>query len=814
MSVTTIGLCRGAGKGYIKVATDCEPEELMVRAAVASGARMECPLYRIGFPGEDLIARSTAGDSVEEGVHNSVIAVPLLDDTSLKIEVFKRGDESSPIAEIPFRTFETKVRSRLTYKYRHEFASQIRDIDQRRLSGQPYVYITGIYLVEEDAVACRFRVRHPLADRPERCDIMVLDSAGKRMDVNPIVISDGPITDPQDPTQQIQETEYSIQLPRTPQTVCIYAKPEFHDGNFTCISAPMFTNFLNAGFDLTKKPWWDEGYAAWFERHRATWADVRRQREISDQWEERPLISVVTAVFRPPVEFLRAFIKSVLTQSYTNFELILVNVSGDSPETEQVLNSISDPRVRIITAENKTIPENTNIGIKAAKGEYIAFVDHDDVIEPDTFYWYMCEVRQHPDADLLYCDEDLLEDGVYRWPVFKPAYNPDMLYGANYVTHLLMVSRHVLGKVELSGADVSGAQDFDLTLKCAEQARSVRSIPRMLYHWRAHQNSTSVNKDSKPYAEEAGRLAILRHFERVGVPVEVTGSELPFRHRVKYVLDRKPKVSIIIPTKDHADMLSACVESVLSKTTYDNFDVTLVENNSVEPATFAYYEEVQQRDSRVKAVTWPGTGFNYSAICNYGAAHSDGELLLFLNNDTEVVSEEWLESMVGFFARPEVGMVGAKLLFRDNLVQHGGIWVTQDHCGHYGEMMSYKDGGYLETLRYPVDVAAVTGACQLVRRDVFDRVGGLDEELAVVLNDVDLSLKVGQEGYLVIFDPQAVLYHNEHVSRGRDDTDPDRAMRALDEQARFYAKWDRRIERGRYLNANLDQANGHYKIVW
>lgn len=819
MSTKMLGLCRGSGKGYIKIATDHEPESLEAYASTPSETQVTCPIYRIGFPGEDAIASRSAGDDPEHGSHIAIVVVPLLDQVTLDVQIRERGNsngnsDKAPLLTIPFKAFETKVRSRLTYKYKPDFASQIRDIDQRRLSGGTYVYFTGIFPMEEHDVSCRFRVRHPYTGSLEKCDITVLDKAGNRMDVQPIVLENDAITDPNDPTQRIQDTTYSIILSDEPKTLCIHVKPENHDGNFACISEPMYSGFISGAFDLTKKPWDDEGYAAWFERHRATWADVANQRRIVATWDNTPLISIVTAVFRPPVEYLKAFIDSVLAQSYEHFELILVNVSGDAPDITAALDAVKDPRVKVLTAENKTIPENTNLGIAHAQGQYIAFMDHDDVVEPDILYRYMSEIRQYPDADLLYCDEDLLDNGRYRHPAFKPQYNADLLYCGNYITHMLMVSRHVLNQVELSGADVAGAQDFDLTLKCAEKARCIRGIQRVLYHWRMHQNSTSANSGSKPYAEEAGRLSVARHFERMGVKAEVTDSELIFRHRVKYFPDHTPKVSIIIPTKDHVSLLAKCVDSVLNKTTYDSFDITLVENNSVEPETFAYYEDIQKHDPRVHVVTWPGTGFNYSAICNYGATHSDGELLLFLNNDTEVINDDWLDAMAGLFTRPEVGMVGAKLLFHDKLVQHGGIFVTRDHVGHYGEFMSHKDGGYMETLRYPVDVAAVTGACQMVRRSLFDKVGGLDEELAVVLNDVDLSLKIGELGYLVVFNPDAKLYHAEHVSRGRDEVDWEREKRAIEEQARFYARWDSHIEIGKYINSNLDQANGHYKIVW
>ncbi|WP_081929782.1 glycosyltransferase family 2 protein [Bifidobacterium ruminantium] len=386
----------------------------------------------------------------------------------------------------------------------------------------------------------------------------------------------------------------------------------------------------------------------------------------------------------------------------------------------------------------------------------------------------------------------------------------------NYVTHMLMVSRQVLSQVELSPADVSGAQDYDLTLKCCEKARSIANVPYMLYHWRVHQNSTSTNPDSKPYAQTAGKIVLQRHFERTGLQVDVSDSELPFRYRNRYINEATPKVSIVIPTKDHSQLLQRCLTSVLEKTTYQNYDITLVENNSTEQETFAYYDRIQDQNEKIKVVTWPGTGFNYSAICNYGAAHCDGEILLFLNNDTVIINGDWLDSMVGFFARPEVGIVGAKLLFPDNLVQHGGVWVSADHVGYLSDMLSDKDGGYMETMRYPYNCAAVTGACQMVRRKAFQSVGGFDENLAVVLNDVDLCLKIGQQGYLTVFDPQAKLYHSEHTSRGRDEQDVEKERRAIDEQARFYARWDKTLvgARGKYINRQLNQYDGHYKIRW
>lgn len=811
MTLQTSTICRGDGKGYVRIDSDERMGKITAIAKSANGTVIPCPVYRLGFPGEDAGARQNLGE--RPGQESCVVAVPLLDNTTLTIHVF--GETSAePLLDIPFQPFATKIKSRLTYRRHPEQAYQIRGIDQRRLSGQTYVYVAGIYPIDAETVSCRFHVRFPAESETERCSIDIYDAAANRVGAKLEILEDSLISDPHDSNRHVHEIVYAALLSRTPQTICIVAKPESHNANFTCILPDVFSGFLTAAMDFTKHVMNDDGYGQWFEQHRATFEDVENQRQICAQWEDAPLISIVTVVFRPPIEYLQALIESLKIQSYEHFEVIFVNVSGTDPEVDRVIAGINDERFTVIRAENKSIAENTNIGIRAARGKYVAFIDHDDVIEPDTLYRYMTVIRSNSRSDVLYCDEDVLDNGTYCRPTFKPAYNADLLLSCNYITHMLMVSRHVLEQVELSPADVSGAQDYDLTLKCVEQAREIHNVPFILYHWRMHQASTSADPGSKPYAQEAGRLALTRHYERAGIPAEVQDTDLAFRYRTVYRMDKQPKVSIVIPTKDHVDVLHQCLEAVLSNTTYRNYNVILVENNSVEDRTFDYYRMVQERYENVSVVTWPGTGFNYSAICNYGATRSDGELILFLNNDTEVIAPQWLESMVGFFARPEVGIVGAKLLYRDGLVQHGGVWASMDHCGHFGELLSKNDGGYMEMLRYSTDCAAVTGACQLIRRDLFEKIGGLDESLAVVLNDVDLCLKAGQEGYLVVFDPQAVLYHNEHTSRGRDEQDVNKELRAINEQATFYAKWNRFLTRGQFINNNLNQYDGHFKLRW
>lgn len=817
-------LCRGDGKGYIKIEGEgLRPERLSAVATAANGQTIVCGVYPFGFPGEDAVAAHRAGDEHAldgSGIGSCVVAVPLLDDTDLQVRLY---DDSSadgrPVFEFPFQPLPSKVRSRLSYKFHADEAYQIRGIDQRRLAFAPYLYVTAIYPVSESEVTCRFKVRFP--QRPqndEALNIRVLDRSANVVDTEAILIEDTDVCPRGDSYAPVWERIYAVRLPRDLQVFCIEATlgakkdngPAY--GNFTCLTSSMFQGFVNGALGDTRSAYDDPGYAAWFERHRAAVDDLRSERRAIDRWEYKPTISIVSVLFNTPEEYLTAMIDSVLAQSYERFELVLVNVSGTNESMKTVLARYHDPRIRVIDAENRNIADNTNVGIEVSDGDYVAFVDHDDVIEPDALYQYVAVMQDDREADLLYCDEDRLEDGLYNRPFFKPEFNRDWLYSYNYITHMLMVSRYALSRIELSGADVAGAQDYDMILKCTEVARSIRSVPYVLYHWRIHANSTSTDPSSKPYADEAGRLALSRHFERIGVKAEVNESELPFRYRTRYLMDHEPKVSIVIPTKDHAAMLASCVDSVLRKTEYEDYDITLVENNSVEPETFAYYERIQKESDKVRVVTWPGHGFNYSAICNYGARHCDGEIILFLNNDTEVISPEWLGAMVNFMARPDVGVVGAKLICRDGIIAHGGVWVSPNYVGYMGHDLPADDSGYVETMHYPYNPEAVTGACQMIRRSLFEKIGGLDESLAVVLNDIDLCLKAEQEGKVTVFEPRALLYHNEHTSRGRDENDARKQRRADDEYRRFFLKWSPMLRPGRFINANLDQYDGNYKL--
>ena len=813
-TIHTGAFCRGEGKGYLELvfedAIDLDTNRFVALAVLNGGETIPCPLYW--------------QDEIETRWRNSVtrravLVFPLLDGTGVTLNVSQRSDVEHVLFSYPIDVFKSKIRSRLTYRMHADDAYAIRDIDQRLRSSNDRAEVTGIYDDGKGGYVLRLSVTVPF--RPEsRYALTAFNRSGNRLDFNSVTLEDAVAPTPSDRSMQERRMTFSVALGTYRDVICLRVQSEDDsaDGVFACLWPPMLDRILNDCRNELRHASLDPGYNAWFRSHRVTAADIERQRSVIAQWGEQPLISLVCVVFRTPERYLRELLSSILMQSYGNFELVLVNVSGsDCAGVNSVLANIQDNRIRIVLAENNSIADNTNVGIRECRGDYIAFVDHDDLIEPDTLYRYVSVIREHPDTDLLYCDEDKLDDatGRYEWPVFKPAFNRDLLYSYNYITHMLMVSRQVLTQVELSPSDVAGAQDYDLTLKCIEVARGIRNVPYMLYHWREHAGSTSANGQSKPYAVEAGRLALQRHFDRRGIPTKVDALDVMFRYRPRYSFDENPKVSIIIPTKDHVDLLSTCLDSVFGKTVYADYEVIVTENNSTEPKTFAYYETLEREHDNLRVVRWPGKGFNYSAICNFGAKYASGDVLLFLNNDTEVISPDWLTSMVGFFARPEVGVVGAKLLYRDGLVQHGGVWVSPNGCDYLNQRCGADELGYMETLQHPFNCAAITGACQMIQRSVFEQVGGFDESLVVVLNDVDLCLRSNDEGYLTVFDPDALLYHNEYSSRGHDELDPAKEARAVDEQIRFYARWDKQLiaDRGRYFNLNLNQYDGHFKIA-
>lgn len=546
----------------------------------------------------------------------------------------------------------------------------------------------------------------------------------------------------------------------------------------------------------------DIRYDEWFRtRHRATPSELALQRRESKSFMHKPTFSIIVPLYKTPLNFLAEMVESVLAQSYERFELVLVNATPEDAKLERAVQEYRarDSRIREVRlAENLGITLNTNAGIKLATGTFLAFLDHDDVIEPDLLYWYAKGVNDYPTTDLLYCDEDHLIDGVYGLPFFKTDWDLDRLRSENYVCHLLAVRKSIVDEFpELPGKEMDGSQDHNMTLMVGEKARNVYHARRVLYHWRAHEGSTagSQGTQQKSYALEAERLAVQNHLVRCAEQATaVMGARRETRVDVQHHFDKQPLVSIVIPNKDMADVLRRCITSILDLTSWKNYEVVVVENSSQEQQTFHLYSELEREDARVRVVTFaPKDGFNFSELINYGFTKARAEYLLMLNNDTEVIAPDWIEQLMGICQRGDVGSVGAKLLYPDDTIQHMGV-VVGKHVGpvHANAGSPADDAGYYEINVLPHRMSAVTGACMLTKRSVWEKVGRLDEGLPVDYNDIDYCLKLQQSGYANVVNPNAVLRHYESVTRNLAKSE-ERAVGFCKSVGRFNSVWYRNV---------------------
>ena len=524
-----------------------------------------------------------------------------------------------------------------------------------------------------------------------------------------------------------------------------------------------------------------------------------------------PLISIVVPLYNTPQQFLVELLDSVQNQTYQNWELCLVDAGQDETVGETVkARAETDPRIRYRKLEkNDGIAGNTNQGFALAKGAFIALLDHDDILHPCAL-WYVAQAIAEQGADFVYTDEVTFEGDIDHLTVyhFKPDYMIDNLRSNNYICHLSVFSAKLLAAVGGDErAEFNGSQDYDLYLRLTEKAHKIVHIPHLLYYWRSSPTSVASNISAKTYCLEAAVKALYAHYERMGVPVDevsmIPGT--PGFYKTDYTITKPGKVSILIPSCDHSGDLRTCVESIFRKTTYADYEIIVVENNSKEPATFRCYERLQKEHKNLKVVTWKGTGFNYSALNNFGAKYAEGEYLLLLNNDTEVISPRWLEEMVMYAQQKRVGCVGVKLIYPDNTIQHAGIgfgFLTL--AAHMHKNFPVGHPGYMGRLVYAQDVYAVTAACLMVRKEVYDEVKGLDESFAVAFNDVDFCVRVREAGYTNVFTPFAQLYHYESKSRGLDEN-PVKRKRFISEVDRFQKRWAKQLAAGDpCMNPNFD----------
>lgn len=548
--------------------------------------------------------------------------------------------------------------------------------------------------------------------------------------------------------------------------------------------------------------------------------EAKRQRET--RFSKDIQFSILVPLYNTPKKFLTEMIQSVLNQTYGNWQLCL----ADGSDAEHAFvgemcreYAAKDGRICYRKLEkNEGISGNTNECLKMATGDYIGLFDHDDVLHPAALYEYMVRICEE-NADYLYCDETTFKGNKTIDDMltlhFKPDFSIDNLRANNYICHFSVFDRNLLTGMELFRSQFDGSQDHDMILRLTSKAKHVVHVPKLLYYWRSHKASVAADINAKSYAIEAARNAVADHLRTNGFEnfeiVSTKAFETIFR--IKYEVLGNPKISIVIPNKDHVEDLSRCVDSILKSSTYDNYEIIIVENNSVTQEIEAYYKSLENREN-IRIVRYEGA-FNYSKINNFGASFADGEYLLLLNNDTQVISINWMEELLMYAQRDDVGAVGAKLYYGDRTIQHAGIVIglgAHRTAGHTHYRVAQTNLGYMGRLCYAQDVSAVTGACLMVKRALYEELGGLDENFAIALNDVDFCLRLRKKGLLNVWNPYCELYHFESISRGFDDAG-EKAKRYDEESARFREKWKEELAKGDpYYNPNFSLDRSDYAL--
>lgn len=548
-------------------------------------------------------------------------------------------------------------------------------------------------------------------------------------------------------------------------------------------------------------------YSDWLLANKVTSKALEEQKET--KFDYTPKISVIVATFNTKEEYLKDMIDSVVNQSYSNWELCIADGSTDDKVQNYIKEHYSnESRIKFTKLDdNYGISGNMNKALELATGDYVGLYDHDDILELDCFFEIVSSLQEYR-YDVIYTDEDKYDDEtkVFVDPNFKPDYSEDLLRSHNYITHFFCVNKKIIDEVGGLRSEYDGSQDYDFIFRCIEKANKVHHIAKILYHWRMHNLSTAQNPESKMYCYEAGKKAIEAHYQRIGVKATVEMMPKPYYglYHTIYSTQDNPLVSILIPNMNHKDVLKTCVDSLYQVNNYKNFEIIIIENNSTEQEIFDYYDQLKKEYENIKVVEWEGE-FNYSAINNFGAKFAHGEYLLLLNNDTEMMKEDALSEMVGCCLRSEVGVVGAKLLYADNTVQHAGVVIGfSGYAGHVFNGIDQNEYGFMRRAIINGNYSSVTGACLMTKKSIFEEVGGLDEEFKVACNDVDYCLKVREKGYLVVYNAFSLWHHYESKSRGYDDKNKEKMWRFNHEVEIFQKKWPEILKNGDpYYNRNF-----------
>ena len=569
----------------------------------------------------------------------------------------------------------------------------------------------------------------------------------------------------------------------------------------------------------------DDKYQAWLHENFPDFIQIARMRKEQAKFTHTPLLSVVVPTYNTDHQFLRDCLDSVLGQVYENWELIIIDDASPDSEVRDIINEYveSDTRIKShFLKQNKHIAGATNEAINLAKGEFVVLFDHDDILWPNALFEVIKALNKDKTIDFLYTDEDKITEDRFKHfnPFFKPDWNPDFLHSVNYITHLAVIRTELLKKLGGQRAEYNGAQDWDLFLRVTSATKRIYHISKVLYSWRVHDNSTAKSTDSKPYVVAAQKKAIEDDLKRRGYKDVSVQQDIEHKGywRVKYPLQNHPLVSIVIPSKNQYKIVKRCIDSLYAKSTYENFEIILVDTGSTDSHVLNWYKKIRSNHENFTVIDWPEKPFSYARSCNEGARVAAGEVLIMLNNDTEVLTPDWIESMVSEAQRKEIGAVGCLLFFPDKYhIQHAGVGVGLGGVAANSFGMLTLQQALTQTqhlmLNTRHDMTAVTAACLAIRKSVFEEVGGFDETYRVTYNDVDLCLRLYDKGYQNLYTPYARLLHHESISVGLPEEIAKRDTAEFrDAQKRFVSQWKKYVEHDPNVNPNLKKDNAAYDV--
>lgn len=552
-------------------------------------------------------------------------------------------------------------------------------------------------------------------------------------------------------------------------------------------------------FDLEE----NQNYQKWIKNNEPDEEELEKQR--NTKFEYMPKISIVVPMYNTPENYFRELLESVQTQTYSNWELCLADGSPKKADyLDQLINPLEEKVKYRLLDENKGISGNSNEALKLATGDFIALLDHDDIIPQFALYEVVKSINDNPEADFIYTDEDkILEEKDKRIsPHFKQDFAIDTLRSYNYICHFSIFKKELMDKLQGFNSEFDGSQDYDLIFRAVENAKQIVHIPKILYNWRINANSVASGASAKPYAYVAAKKAILANIERQGIKgAKVEDSRIIGLYKITYPVIGEPKISIIIPNKDHKKDLERCIKSI-QKSTYSNYEIIIVENNSTQKSIFRYYEKI--KSEKIKIETCNLEKFNYSELNNFGVSKASGEYFVFLNNDTKIITTDWLENIISNCQRKEIGAIGAKLIYKNKRIQHAGVVLNlTGTAGHVNWNEKEKSPGYMGRIMIQQNVSAVTGALLGISRQTFEQINGFDKEFPIAYNDVDLCLKILETGKLITYNPYIMAEHYESKSRGYEDTEEKRE-RLRKEENKLKNKWEKYFKStDKYFNPNF-----------